>query len=162
MLHHSRWIEKSIPRFLNSQSVSRFESQWLLGGRNCSWERGVGMPFAGLRGTLVCLWLGDTAVRGWEESCLSTEGRARRSLAVMVPVCTPRLVGNSSACGAWRVVSQEMDWKMLLEDGGALRWEWRTGGNSLSFSHIVVPESLKPPHQRTIPLVSSFYPYRRW
>lgn len=72
----------------------------------------------------------------------------------MGPVCTPRLVGNSSACGAWRVVSQEMEWKMLLEDGGAPRREWRTWGESLSFNHIVVPESLKPPHQRTTPLLS--------
>ena len=80
----------------------------------------------------------------------------------MGPVCSPRLVGNSSACVAWRVVSQEMEWKMLVEDGGAQWREWRAWGKSLSFNHIVVPESLKPPHQRTIPLLSHFYPCRRW
>ena len=122
MLHHSRWIEKSIPQFLNSHSFSTFENQWLLGGRNCSWERGVGMPFAGLHGTLVCLWLGDTAIRGWEESCLSTEGRARGVWPWWGQSAHPGLLGivQHVGHGEWwaRRWTGRCCWRMEVPCGG--------------------------------------------
>ena len=61
----------------------------------------------------------DTAVQGREKNCLTTRARARRNLAVVESVYTPRML-EIVKC-VWN--GQWMGQEVLLEDGSAHRWK---------------------------------------